>query len=180
MRLPPYTCRPFAPVACMIQTLSRWLLLVPMAAALPPAFANASALRDDTVPASSCQPDPDSCPRWMPSQAHIREVMSDYLCELIDRGALASPSAGPVVIEPSRMACAALHPEAGANFVCGGEIRLVHPDGTQRYHSVSPTLHYDAEGRIALYQGEDAAGNEQWHVPASRSGARQCAGQPVP
>ncbi len=165
----------------MIQILSRWLLLVPLAAALLPALADASALRDDAdASASSCQPDPDSCPPWMPSQADIRAVMSDYFCELIDSGALASPSAGRVVVEPSRMACAALHPEVGANFVCGGEVRVVHPDGTQRYHGVSPTLHHDADNRIAIYQGDDDAGNERWHVPVSHSGSRYCTAPAAP
>lgn len=164
----------------MIQILSRWLLPVPLAATLLPALADASALRDDAAPASSCQPDPDSCPPWMPSHADIGAVRSDYFCELIDSGALASPSAGPVVVEPSRMACAAWHPEVGANVVCGGEVCVVPPDGTQRYHGVSPTLHHDADTHIAIYQGDDDPGNERWHVPVSHSGSRYCTAPAAP
>jgi hypothetical protein len=150
-------------------------LLLPLLALSPFIAAAAPQAAIDTAPASSCTPDPYSCPDWMPSQAQIRRAVADYFCALADRGLIAPTLAGPVVAESSPVTCAALGREPGSNFVCGGEIRFVHSDGRSETQAFSPTLHHDDKGRIAFYEGDDAGGNEIWRAPAPREHSRYCA-----
>ncbi len=151
------------------------LLMVPMLVVLhSTAAAEPADERADTMPVNSCAPDPYSCPDWMPSQAQMRSVIADYFCERVDNGLIVPAAPGHAVAESSSLSCAALNPEVGGNFVCGGELRFIHADGSSKGITFSPTLHYTDDGRIAFYQGDDDAGEEIWHVPAARSTSRYC------
>jgi hypothetical protein len=163
MTLPSLRCLPF--------------LLLPLLALSLSTSAAAPQAAVDTTPASSCTPDPYSCPDWMPSQAQIRNAVADYFCELADRGFIIPKLAGPVRAETSLVTCAALAPEPASNFVCGGEIRFVHPDGMIERLAFSPTLHHDEAGYIAFLEGADEHGNEIWRTPLPRERSRHCAGR---
>lgn len=161
----------------MTLPLRRFLpsLLLPLLALSPFTAAAVPQAAIDTAAASSCTPDPYSCPDWMPSQAQIRSAVADYFCALADRGLIAPKLPGPVVAESSQVTCAALAREPGSNFICGGEIRFINPDGRMDAEAFSPTLHHDEAGRIAFYEGDDDGGNEIWHAPAPRERSRYCA-----
>lgn len=156
------------------------LLMVPALMVLHGAAAATPAdERAGSMPVNSCTPDPYLCPDWMPSQARMRSVIADYFCEQVDNGRIIPAAPGQAVAESSTLSCAALNPEVGGNFVCGGELGFIHADGSSKRITFSPTLHYTDNGRIAFYQGDDEAGKEVWHVPAARSTSRYCSAPPA-
>lgn len=148
------------------------LLLLPMVALFQLAAATPPVVAAD---APTCRSDAHGCPDWMPSQAQMRSAIADYFCEEVDRGRIAPAALGPVTTDTSNIACSALDTSPGGNFVCGGEFRFIHRDGTRKAYSFSPTLHHDAQGRIAFYRGDDEAGKAIWRVPAPRDTSRYCA-----
>lgn len=152
-------------------------LLFTLAASLMP-YCSASATPAtppvSTAPASSCQGDAYSCPAWMPSQAEMRNTIADYFCDLADRGVIQLRVKPVVRAESSPLNCAALGQAPDSNFVCGGEMRFIGQGTDIDAITFSPTLHRDAEGRIAFYEGDDKDGEEVWRPPARRTASSLC------
>ncbi|MEG8063987.1 hypothetical protein G3N90_03485 [Xanthomonas hortorum pv. gardneri] len=126
---------------------------------------------------SSCTADAYSCPPWMPSQREMRTVIAAYFCDAADRGLIRPEVSRVVRAETSQVSCAALGQEAGSNFVCGGEVQFIGPDGRVDFITFSPTMHRQDDGRYALYEGSDEHDNEVWHVPAPQSTSKVCTGR---
>ncbi|MBB4129901.1 hypothetical protein [Xanthomonas sp. 3075] len=110
----------------------------------------------------------------------MRTVIAAYFCAAADRG-LVRPHVSRVVrAETSQITCAALGPQPGSNFVCGGEMHFVGPDDERMdFITFSPTMHRQDDGRYAIYEGEDDTGNAIWQVPPPQSASKVCSGQPL-